>query len=72
LRQNGEYEMLGQLAPYSCENRLNCCEVRKVDNDDDYDYDDDDVIIQFSSCLLTSRVNIQTANYRNGTAYKHK
>ena len=32
--------MLGQLDPHSFENHLNCCDVRKVD--DDYDEDDDD------------------------------
>jgi hypothetical protein len=30
------------VRPISFENQLNCCEVRRLDNDDDEDYDDAD------------------------------
>jgi hypothetical protein len=33
--QNSEWDMLVQWDPYSSENQLNCCEVRKLDDDDD-------------------------------------
>jgi hypothetical protein len=45
--QNSKEEVLGQWELYSFDNQLNCCEIRKVyDNDDGNDnYDNNNMII---------------------------